>query len=195
MYYLLLFQFGRISLREWADPDQKRWAARVNSRRPFFSDNLSQKCFTVILQTVDSVCLYKAGAKLYDRNRFAPVLFRFIFTRFSAVRREAWWPGEQILKVIVWFQAVCFCGFRYAVDDRTEPGAGNCVDHDPILFPDTESTDRPFGKLFTYKDNFPKMQSVRLWSAEKGGCSAIRRSELRQAQWPTQWQKSPRQTK
>ena len=160
------------------------------------------------------MCLYKAGANLYDRNRFAPVLFHFIFTRFSAVRREAWWPGEQIiqktavsviqmlrylseqiLKVIVWFQAVCFCGFRYAVDDRTEPGAGNCVDHDPILFPDTESTDRPFGKLFTYKDNFPKMQSVRLWSAEKGGCSAIRRSELRQAQWPTQWQKSPRQTK
>ena len=39
--------------------------------------------------------------------------------------------SEQILKVIVWFQVVCFCCFRNAVDDRTGFRAGNCIDHDP----------------------------------------------------------------
>ena len=32
--------------------------------------------------------LYKTGANLYDRDRFAPVLFHFIFTGLLAVRRE-----------------------------------------------------------------------------------------------------------
>ena len=31
--------------------------------------------------------LYKAGANLYDRERFAPVLFHFIFTELPAVHR------------------------------------------------------------------------------------------------------------
>ena len=61
-------------------------------------------------------------------------LFHFIFTRLAAVLRQAWRPGEQviqktavciiqmlrdlgkqILKVIIRFQIVCFCGFRNAV--------------------------------------------------------------------------------
>ena len=53
---------------------------------------------------------------MYDRNRFAPVLFHFIFIRF---------------------QAVCFCSFRYAVDDRTGLRTGNCINHNPVLLSDT----------------------------------------------------------
>ena len=40
-------------------------------------------------EPVDSPYLYKTGANLYDRNRFAPVLlFHFIFTRLTAIRRQ-----------------------------------------------------------------------------------------------------------
>ncbi len=112
--------------------------------------------------------LYKTGANLYDRNRSAPVLFYFIFTGLPAVRREVrrpreqviqkfavsiiqmlWYLSEQVFKVIIWFQMVCFCCLRNAVDDRAGLVSGNCIDHDPVLFLDTEFPDLPFtSKLF-----------------------------------------------
>lgn len=41
-----------------------------------------------LMAVTDSVYLYKAGANLYDDNRFAPVLLNFTFTGLSAVHKE-----------------------------------------------------------------------------------------------------------
>lgn len=38
-------------------------------------------------------------------------------------------------------EIVCFCCFGYAVNDYAGFRTGNRVDHDPVLFPDAESTD------------------------------------------------------
>ncbi len=64
-----------------------------------------------------------------------------------------WYFIEQILKII----AVCFCGFCYAVDDSAELCAGNCINHDPVLLSDTESTDRLFRCVVVHRD-FPVIQ-------------------------------------
>lgn len=50
--------------------------------------------------------------------------------------------GDQVFKIIIQFQVVGFCCFCNTVYN----GAGFCtcnrIDHDPVLFADTESTDR-----------------------------------------------------
>ena len=62
---------------------------------------------------------------MYDRDRFAPVLFHFFFAGFPAVRGKIQWPGkqviqktavsviqmlrdlgEQVFKIIIWFQII-----------------------------------------------------------------------------------------
>ena len=49
--------------------------------------------------------------------------------------------GKQILKVIIRFQIVCFCGFRNAVNDGTGLCTGNGIDHHPVFLANAEPTD------------------------------------------------------
>ena len=42
--------------------------------------------------------LYETGANLYDRNRFAPVLFHFFFTGLPAGRREFRRLRERVIQ-------------------------------------------------------------------------------------------------
>ena len=48
---------------------------------------------------------------------------------------------KQILKVIIQLQLICFFCFSYAVDNHAGFHTGNRVNHDPVLFTDTEHTD------------------------------------------------------
>ena len=45
-----------------------------------------------------------------------------------------------------------FCCFRNTVDDCTGLGSGNCIDHDPVLLADAESTDRLLGGVVVHWD-------------------------------------------
>ena len=59
--------------------------------------------------------------------------------------------GKQILKVIIRFQIVCFCGFRNAVDDGAGLCTGNGIYHHPVFLADAKSADGLFRSVIVHR--------------------------------------------
>ena len=94
---------------------------------------------------------------------------------------------QEIFKVIVRIQSVGFRGLYQAVDDGTGPGSGYRIDHNPVLTPDRERTDRPFRGLseHSHKRHYPKELLIRIFS---------RKALLQAASWEKDAHKIPGQT-
>ena len=71
-----------------------------------------------------------------------------------------WDLFQEIFEVLIRFQVICFCCFRYTVPYRTGLRSTDGIYDLPVLLPETEGADRPFRGLSIYQHKPRYVQDI-----------------------------------
>lgn len=84
------------------------------------------------------------------------ILFGRIY--IPLVVKEFWQLGEQMFEIIIRFQLVQFCGFRYTVDHGTRLCSPDGIVKQPVFLADTKRADEPLAELSI--STFPSVKNA-----------------------------------